>query len=130
MSCLKKRLCAYLLPIGNSSVVETDISFGSRIVSIRRKQKLAQGDLATKVGLHANVLGRYERGEATPSVEIAAKIAKALVISLDYLIELSDVEVDPIILKRIQDITSLSDEDREHIFKVVDALIRDAKAKK
>jgi transcriptional regulator with XRE-family HTH domain len=106
------------------------MSFGSRIVSVRRKQKLSQSDLATRVGLHANVLGRYERDEAIPSVEIAARIAKALEISLDYLIELTEVELDPVTLKRIQDITSLSDEDREHVFKVVDALIRDAKAKK
>lgn len=59
------------------------MSFGSRIVSIRRKQKLSQGDLALKISLHANVLGRYERDEAIPSVEIAARIAKALEISLD-----------------------------------------------
>jgi phage-related protein len=52
---------------------------------------------------------------------------KALEISLDYLIELTDVELDPIILKRIQGITSLSDEDCEHVFKVVDALIRELK---
>ncbi|WP_369409718.1 helix-turn-helix domain-containing protein [Mucilaginibacter lacusdianchii] len=94
------------------------------------KQKLSQGDLALKIGLHANVLGRYERDEAIPSVEIAARIAKALKISLDYLIELTEVELDPVILKRIQDIASLSDEDRQHVFKVIDALIRDAKVRK
>jgi transcriptional regulator with XRE-family HTH domain len=72
-------------------------------------------------------LGRYERGEAVPSVEVAAKIAKALNISLDYLSGLTDIELDPIILNRIQEITALPDSDREHLFKVVDALIRDAK---
>jgi len=72
-------------------------------------------------------LGRYERSEAVPSVEVAAKIAKALNVSLDYLTGLSDVELDPIILNRIQEITSLADTDREHVFKVVDALIRDTK---
>lgn len=72
-------------------------------------------------------MGRYERSEAVPSVEVAAKIAKALNVSLDYLTGLSDVELDPIILNRIQEITSLADTDREHVFKVVDALIRDTK---
>lgn len=92
--------------------------------------KTHQNDLALKVGLHSNVLGRYERDEAIPSVEIAARIAKALQISLDYLVEPTEVELDPVILKRIQYIASLSDEDREHVFKAVDALIRDAKGKK
>ena len=106
------------------------MSFGSRIVSVRKKQKLSQSDLALKVGLHANVLGRYERDVAVPSVEIAARIAKALDISLDYLSELTDVELDKVVLTRIQDIASLPDEDRNQVFKVVDALLRDSKANK
>ena len=61
---------------------------------------------------------------------MAAKIAKALNISLDYLTGLTDVELDDVILNRIQEITSLADEDRDQIFKVIDALIRDAKTKK
>ena len=77
--------------------------------------------------MHTNALARYERGEAIPSVEVAARIAKALNISLDYLTVLTDVELDPVILNRIQEITLLDDTDREHVFKVVDALIRDAK---
>ena len=104
------------------------MSFGSRIVSVRKRLKLSQSDLALKAGLHPNVLGRYERDIAVPSVEVAARIARALDISLDYLSELSDVELDKIVLTRIQDITSLPDEDRTQVFKVVDALIRDYKA--
>ena len=45
-------------------------------------------------------------------------------------INLSDLELDPIVLNRIQEITSLANDDREHVFKVVDALIRDAKNRK
>jgi len=50
--------------------------------------------------------------------------------SLDYLTGLTEIEFDANILARINDIASLSNEDREHVFKVVDALIRDAKDKK
>ena len=103
------------------------MSFGSRIVSTRKKLKLSQSELALRLGLHGNVLGRYERDEALPSIEVATKIAKALEISLDYLTGLTDIELDPILLNRIQEITSMADTDREHVFKVVDALIRDAK---
>jgi len=73
-------------------------------------------------------LGRYERGVAIPSVEIAARIAKALDISLDYLSEITDVELNRTVLNRIQDIASLPDEGQTHVFKVIDALIRDYKA--
>ncbi|HVW96456.1 MAG TPA: helix-turn-helix transcriptional regulator [Mucilaginibacter sp.] len=103
------------------------MSFGRRLASVRKDKKISQSELATTVGLHINALGRYERDETIPSIEVAAKIAKALEISLDYLTGLTDLELDPIILNRIREITNLSDNDREHVFKVVDALIRDAK---
>ena len=83
-----------------------------------------------KIGLHSDVLGGYERDEALPSIEIAAKIAKALDILLDYLSELTDTELDSVLLNRINEVASLPDEEQKQIFTVVDALIRDYKAKK
>jgi transcriptional regulator with XRE-family HTH domain len=106
------------------------MSFGARIVSIRKKHKISQSELALRIGLHANVLGRYERNEALPSIEVAARIAKALDVSLDYLSELGDTELDSLTLNRINEISSMSDEEQRQIFLVVDALIRDTKAKK
>ncbi|MBB6130389.1 helix-turn-helix domain-containing protein [Mucilaginibacter lappiensis] len=79
---------------------------------------------------YALITDQRESGEALPSIEIAAKIAKALNISLDYLSELSDTELDSILLSRINEITSLPDEEQKQIFTVVDALISDYKAKK
>lgn len=38
---------------------------------------MSQGELAFKAGIHTKVIGRYERGEAVSSIEIAAKIANA-----------------------------------------------------
>jgi transcriptional regulator with XRE-family HTH domain len=105
------------------------MSFGSRLASVRKEKKISQSELATTVGLHINALGRYERDETIPSIEIAAKLAKALDISLDYLSELTDIELDSIVLARINEITSLPDEDKKQVYMVVDALIRDHKAK-
>jgi transcriptional regulator with XRE-family HTH domain len=72
------------------------MSFGTRLATIRKDKKVSQGELAIKAGIHINVIGRYERGEATPSIEIAGKIAEALKVSLDYLVlGRSDLNVDP-----------------------------------
>jgi transcriptional regulator with XRE-family HTH domain len=106
------------------------MSFGSRLASIRKEKKISQSDLATGVGLHTNALGRYERGEAIPSVEVAARIAKTLDVSLDYLSELTNNELNSTTLTRINEITSMSDEEQKQIYMIVDALIRDYKAKK
>lgn len=79
--------------------------------------------------MHPNVLGRYERDETLPSIQVAAKIAKALDISLDYLLELTNVKLDSTVLTRINDIASLPDADQQQVFTVVDALVRGFKAK-
>ncbi|PWG78002.1 helix-turn-helix domain-containing protein [Pararcticibacter amylolyticus] len=103
------------------------MSFGTRLTTIRKEHKISQGELAQKVGIHSNVLGRYERGEATPSVEMAAKIADVLGVSLDYLLGKTDVELDQSILDKVISIQKLPEEDKSHIMYSLDGLIQHAK---
>ena len=74
-------------------------------------------------------MGRYERDETLPSIEVAVKIAKTLDVSLDYLTERIDTEQDSIIITRMNDIASLTADDQQQVFTVVDALVRDFKEK-
>lgn len=105
------------------------MEFGNRLMNLRKERKLSQSDLATKVGIHANVLGRYERGDAKPFVEIAAKLAMALEVSLDYLTGNTDVVFDKKTVARILEVQQLSDKDAEHLYAMMDAFLRDAKTK-
>ena len=73
---------------------------------------------------------RYERNEVKPSIDVATKMAEALGVSLDYLVGFADYELDNSLTQKILDIQKLNDEDRTAIIKTVDALIRDAKARK
>lgn len=52
---------------------------------------MSQDELAIKLDVHRAVIGRYERDEVKPSIEIAAAIAEALEVSLDYLVGKSDL---------------------------------------
>lgn len=103
--------------------------FGQRLLSTRKKKKISQEELAKQIGVHAPVIGRYERDEVKPSIETAFKIAKALGVSLDYLTGLSDLELDKNIVDVVTNLQKLNNEDREHIFTTINALIRDAKAR-
>lgn len=103
--------------------------FGERLLNTRKKRKMSQDELAKVIGVHAPVIGRYEREEVKPSIETAAKIAEALGVSLDYLTGLSDLELDKSIVNTIIDIQKLESKDRELIIKTINALIRDAKAR-
>jgi len=103
--------------------------FGERILNIRKAKKISQEELANIIGVHAPVIGRYERGEVKPSIEVASKLADALQVSLDYLVGNSDLELDKPTLDRVQEVSKMPDDDRKQIFMVIDALIRDFKAK-
>jgi transcriptional regulator with XRE-family HTH domain len=91
---------------------------------------MSQEDLAKKVNVFGAVIGRYERDEVKPSIDVAAQIAEALQVSLDYLVGSTDLLLDKTIIKRIQEIQKLENEEKEHLYHTIDALLRDAKARK
>ncbi|MBU2019066.1 MAG: helix-turn-helix transcriptional regulator [Bacteroidetes bacterium] len=105
------------------------MSFEKRLAELRKEKKLSQNDLAQKAGIHANILGRYERGEAKPSIDVAMKLAEALEVSLDFLVGKEDIQVDQGIISKILSIQKLPNQDREHILFTLDAMLRDAKAR-
>ena len=56
-------------------------------LSIPRKQlKLSQDDQTKQVGTSAPIIGRYERNEIKPSIDVAAKIADAFEVPMDCLV--------------------------------------------
>lgn len=70
------------------------MALGQNITVIRKKLKLSQSDLGKAVGTSGDIIGRYERDEVKPSIEVAIKIADALQVSLDYLVGKTSLEVD------------------------------------
>ncbi|CAA0227438.1 helix-turn-helix domain-containing protein [Tenacibaculum maritimum] len=99
------------------------MDFGSIVASIRKNKKISQTDLASQLGIHKNVLGRYERNEVFPSIEIARKIADILDVSLDYLTGRTETIIDKNTHNRILEVSNFEQQDREHIFSVIDAFI-------
>jgi transcriptional regulator with XRE-family HTH domain len=67
-----------------------------------------------------------------PSVDYAKRIADALGVSLDYLVSDSDKEdvLDNDAVKRIKEIQNLPISEKDKIYSVIDALIRDYRTKK
>jgi len=104
---------------------------GVTITRLRKENNLSREELGKMTGTSGAVIGRYERDEITPSVEIANKIALALDVSLDYLVGNNSVIVkDKRILQRIETIATMPNEGQLQLFNVIDALIRDFNAKK
>jgi len=104
------------------------MAFADRLAFARKEKKMKQTDLGKAVGTSGDIIGKYERGENTPSIEVAAKIADALEVSLDYLVGEGDLKVlDKKTLKRLNDIEALPETDKNHIFYALDNLIKAAK---
>jgi DNA-binding XRE family transcriptional regulator len=61
------------------------MNIGDKITTLRKQKDMSQIDLGKAVGVSREIIGRYERNEVLPSIEVAAKIANALEVSLDYL---------------------------------------------
>lgn len=105
------------------------MSFGENAASARKRKGLSQDELAKKVGTIAVTIGRYERNEMKPSIDIATKMADALDVSLDYLTGASDTLLDKSLVKKIADIQNLPDEQKNVVTALLDAFLRDFKAK-
>lgn len=105
------------------------MSFAERLTLIRKKRGLSQQDLAKKLETQGPAIGRYERGGANPTIEVATKIANALEVSLDYLVGNSDTELSKELIDRIEAIQKLDTEAQKNVYALLDAFLRDYKAK-
>lgn len=105
------------------------MTLGEHITQLRKQKKLSQNDLGKKVGTSGDIIGRYERDEVKPSIEVASKIADVLNVSLDFLVGKVSIEVNNELLKRIIDIQQMNTEDKDHILYTLDALIKSVKLK-
>lgn len=97
---------------------------------IRKKKGLSQADLGRMIGTSGDVVGRYERGDITPSVEVVSKIADALEVSVDYLLGKTTLELDKQALRRLEDISKLPDDNKIFVLNLIDMALRDFKVKK
>ena len=71
-------------------------------------------------------VGRYERDEVKPSIEVAAKTAALLEVSLDYLVGITDHYLkDQKMLHRLEELNALTDYDKERILYTLDGLLCD-----
>ncbi len=69
-----------------------------RLLEARKKKGISQQELAKLAKVHFTNVGKYERGESVPAADILNRIAKALEVITDYLLNgtLQDKSADAI----------------------------------
>lgn len=108
-----------------------NMDIGVKISELRKQKALSQIDFAKAVGVSREMIGRYERGEVMPSIEVAKKMADTLEVSLDYLAgDSKKAALDKKNLKLIHDIEDLEPSIKDKLIYLANAVIRDAKTSK
>ena len=107
------------------------LDIGSKITELRKRKNSSQADLAKAVEASRDIIGKYERNENSPSVEMALKIARVFDVPVDYLLgEGKHAAYDKETVKRLEDIEALDTPTKSVIYNIIDTFLRDAKARK
>lgn len=107
-------------------------SFGKKLRECREAKKFSQSELAKLLNTNHSIIGKYERDEVKPSIDVVKKIADELETTVGFLLgETKQVNLlkNPAMLKRLNDIDALPEDDKHCILYAIDGLLRDAKAK-
>jgi transcriptional regulator with XRE-family HTH domain len=109
--------------------------FAKRLRELRQGKNWSQSDLAQEVGLHYNHLGRFERGSSRPSADTLKKLADALGVSTDYLLDGAHADAavadfgDRELLRLFQEVQELDNEDKDVVKRLIDAFVTKKKLK-
>ena len=103
--------------------------FASRLREIRQARKMTQARLAELLNVDRRVYNRWERGAASPQLEAVVRIAQVLHTSVDALVGLEAVPDttlvhNPRLHKLYQQMDTLSDEDQQALFVLMDSLVK------
>ena len=93
------------------------------ITTLRKQKGWSQTDLARESTISREILGKYERGEAVPSIDFAKRIADALGVTLDFLVGNGTVEIDKAGLNRLKEVDKMNPEDKTLVWAFLDAFI-------
>jgi len=103
-------------------------SFPERLRLLRRKKDWSQGRLAQKVNIDAQRISKYERGLSTPPLDVLVGIARALGVSLDYLLTGKSYGADkvknPLLIEKIEEVDELPSEYQQTLISVLDSFVK------
>lgn len=109
------------------------MDIGTNIKRIREAKNLSQKEVIAAINMGAAQYSRIEGGKTEPSVSTLERIAKALGVQLTELFaaeELLDVNSqDKTLMERVRLVDSLSEEEQQALFTMLDAFVGKKKLK-
>jgi transcriptional regulator with XRE-family HTH domain len=85
----------------------------------------SQDELAKEINSSRVMIGKYKGEDNSPSIEVIVKLAKAFQVSVDYLLgEGPNASYDKEMIKRLDELETLPEDEERHIFHYMDLIIR------
>jgi len=103
--------------------------FAARLRALRKQKDISQTELGQRAGLHYTHIGRFERGASRPSGDTLKRLADALDVTSDYLLEGAADDAarakfaDRDLLRQFQEVERLPEEDKHVIKTLLDAFL-------
>lgn len=107
-------------------------SFGSKLKECRSEKGFSQTELAKQIDTYHSIIGKYERDEVKPTIDVVKKLANVLETTVGYLLgetEERELLKDPTMLRRLNDIAKFPENDKNCILYTIDAMINNVKLK-
>lgn len=79
-----------MTPVADLEAEQVAVRIGPRVRALREAMDLSLRDLAERSGVSAPMLSQVERGETSPTLNVAAKIASGLELRLSQLLRLDE----------------------------------------
>lgn len=105
------------------------MDFGNRLKQLRTDKGLSKLELSEIAQVHHVQIGRYENKGAMPSADVLAKLANALNVSTEYLLNgtkedlANETLTDKELLNQFKSIEKMSQEKKHIIKELIDAFI-------
>lgn len=103
--------------------------FAKRLRDLRRQQNLSQIELGQAAGLHYTNISRYERGFTRPTADALKRLADALNVSGDFLLEGTTEEAatarfeDRDLLQQFREVDQMPQEEKAFVKKLLEAVL-------
>lgn len=101
-------------------------SFGKKLRECREERKISQSALARLLSTNHSIIGKYERNEVKPTIDVVKKLAEQLETTVGYLLgETKDSNLlkDPVMMRRFTEVSQLPDEDKSCVYSMMDAYL-------
>jgi transcriptional regulator with XRE-family HTH domain len=95
------------------------------IKRLRELKKLSQKEVALDVGIPQGQYSRIENGKVEPTISTLEKFAKVFEVSISELFKSNQIEeqLNLPLMEKIKMLDKLDDDEKEALFKIIDAMI-------